>query len=328
MGVVSESWYDCAEMMRAILMALALVAICAAQGPWEPLPDMPVARWEAGTVVIDNELYLFGGYLPGPKSVKRADVYNPAKNSWRVLAELPSAITHMNAVRDGRSVWLAGGFKDGYPGKAIDEVWRYDVDKDEYVAGPSLPEPRAGGGLALVGRRLHYIGGLMADREANSADHWVLDLESGSEWVDAAPMPAPRNQFSTLTIDGKIYLIAGQYHHDSGQADQPRVDVYHSHTDSWSAGPALPAPHSHAEGSTFIYRGRVLMMGGMTRTLAKRHIEDVIWALEDGEWSEIGRLPKPLSSPSAAIIGGKLILAGGSLNGRDPQPGMWVRWAP
>ena len=315
-------------MTRTISVTLALSAICSAQSPWQPLPDMPVARWEAGTVVIDDELYLFGGYLPGPKSVKRADVYNPATNSWRVLAELPSGITHFNAVRDGRSVWLAGGFKDGYPGKAIAEVWRYEVDKDDYVAGPPLPEARAGGGLALVGRRLHYIGGLMADRESNSASHWVLDLGGDSEWVDAAPMPAPRNQFSTLTIDGKIYLIAGQYHHDSGQADQSRVDVYDPETDSWSAGPELPAPHSHAEGSTFISGGRVFMMGGMTRTLAKRHIEDVIWVLADGKWSEVGRLPKPLSSPSTAIIGGKLIVAGGSLNGRDPQPGVWVRPAP
>ncbi len=315
-------------MMRTILFVFVLVSVCAAQNPWQPLADMPVPRWEAGTVVIDDELYLFGGYLPGPKSVNRADVYNPAKKTWRVLAELPSGITHINAVRDGRSVWLAGGFKDGYPGKAITEVWRYDVDKNTYEAGPSLPEPRAGGGLALVGRRLHYIGGLMADRESNSADHWALDLEGGPGWVDAAPMPAPRNQFSTLTIHGKIYLIAGQYHHDSGQADQSRVDVYDPHTDSWSAGPRLPAPHSHAEGSTFISGGRVFMMGGMTRTLAKRHIEDVIWALADGKWSEVGRLPKPLSSPSAAIIGGKLIVAGVSLNGRDPQPGMWLRQAP
>ena len=300
---------------------------------WRELSDMPVARWESGTVVIDDALYLFGGYTMGTKSSKRADVYDPVKKSWRRLADLPSAITHINAVVDGRSVWIAGGFKDGYPGKAIDEVWKYDVDRDTYVAAPSLPEPRAGGGLALAGRRLHYIGGLMSDRDTDSADHWVLDLDAAfdgsGEWKSAAPMPAPRNQFGTVTLGGKIYAMGGQFNHDSGQTDQSRTDIHDPATDSWSSGPELPAPHSHAEGSTFVSGGRVFMIGGMTGGPDNRKIEASIRALSShGEWSELGELPKPLSSPAAAIIGGRLVVAGGSPDGRDPQPGMWERDAP
>ncbi len=300
---------------------------------WRQLPDMPVARWESGTVVIDDTLFCFGGYTMGTKSSKRADVYDPDKKTWKQLADLPSAITHINTVVDGRSVWIAGGFKDGYPGKAIDEVWKYDVDSDTYVAAPSLPEPRAGGGLALVGRRLHYIGGLMSDRDTDSADHWVLDvdaaLDGSGEWQPAAPMPAPRNQFGTVTLGGKIHAIGGQFNHDSGQTDQSRTDIYDPATDSWSNGPELPAPHSHAEGSTFVSGGRVFMIGGMTGGPDNRKVEASIRALSsDGVWSELGELPKPLSSPAAAIIGDQLVIAGGSPDGKDPQPGMWEHDTP
>ena len=59
-------------------------------------------------------------------------------------------------------------------------------------------------------------------------------------------MPDPRNQFGTVTFDEKIYAMAGQFHHDSGQLDQARVDIYDPKTDSWSSGPALPHGHSHA----------------------------------------------------------------------------------
>ena len=301
---------------------------------WQELPDMPVPRWEPGTAVIDDTLYLFGGYTMGTKSSKRADVFDPANNTWRRLADLPSAITHINAVADGRSVWIAGGFKDGYKGKAIAEVWKYDIDNGTYVAARPLPEPRAGGGLALVRQRLHYIGGLMADRDTDSADHWVIDVEGAldgsADWKPAAPMPAPRNQFSTVTLGGKIYAIGGQFHHDSGQEDQRRTDVYDPATDSWSSGPDLPLPHSHAEGSTFLSGGRIFMMGGMTRGGGEREVEAAIWVLSsDGAaWSKAGELPKPLSSPAAAIIGGQLVVAGGSPDGKDPQPGVWVREAP
>lgn len=299
---------------------------------WSKLPDMAVGRWEAGTVVIDDLLYVFGGYTLGTKSSKRADVFNPKDNSWRKLADLPSSITHMNAVLEGRSVWLAGGFKDGYPGKAITEVWRYDIDGNTYTAAPSLPGPRAGGGLALAARTLHYFGGLLPDRDTDSPDHWTLDLDAlskgSAKWKNAPPMPAARNQFGTLTLGGRIYAMGGQFNHDKGQKDQARVDIFDPATGSWSRGEDLPMPHSHAEGSTFLSGGRVFMLGGMTRD-KRRRIGSEIWAFSPGgKWKVLGKLPRPLSSPVAAIIGGKLYLGGGSPNGSNPQPGMWVRKAP
>ena len=125
----------------------------------------------------------------------------------------------MNAVLDGRIVWFAGGFKDGYKGHAIAEVWSYDVDLNRYTAAPLLPESRAGGGLAIVDRKMHYFGGLMADRDTDSSDHWVLDLDEWAKgsatWTNASGMPVPRNQFSTVVLNEKIYAIGGQFHHDS-----------------------------------------------------------------------------------------------------------------
>ncbi len=300
---------------------------------WQPLADMPVPRWEAGTVVLDNKLYVFGGYTKGTKSSKRVDVYDPKTQKWTKLADMPSAITHMNAVLDGRFVWFAGGFMDGYPGKAIREVWRYDIGTDRYTAGPPLPEPRAGGGLALVGRQLHYIGGLLPDRDTDSPDHWVLDLDKaaavGAKWQKAAPLPKPRNQFTTVRLGGKIYIIGGQLHHDSGQIDQPWVDVYDPKAKTWQRGLALPQPHSHAEGSSFVHDGRIFILGGMTRLERRRRIDAAIWGrTKNGEWRRLGALPRPLSSPIAGILDGRLYVAGGSLNGADPQPGMWVRDLP
>ena len=298
---------------------------------WKSIPDMAQKRWEAGKVVLDDMLYLFGGYTDGPTSIKHVDVFDPKDNSWKQLKDLPSAITHFNAVLDGRTVWFAGGFKDGYPGKAISEVWNYDIDKDAYTAAPSLPESRAAGGLALVGRHLHYIGGLLPDRDTDSPDHWMFDLTNpDAGWNTRAPMPAPRHPFGTVTFEGKIYTMAGQFHHDSGQLDQPRVDIYDPEADSWSTGPALPHGHSHAEGSTFIHGGRIYIIGGhATPEGGRKRIDDDILALTPGgQWKVVGKLPTPLSSPAAAIIGDQLYVGGGSPNGSAVQARMWVGDAP
>ena len=324
---------------KRTLIALAMFTLLGANAlagelAWKQLPDMPVGKWEAGTIVLDGKLYFFGGYTQGVRSSKRSDIFDPKDNRWTQIQDLPSAITHMNTVLDGRTVWFAGGFKDGYKGHTIAEVWNYDIDKNRYTAAPLLPETRGGGGLALVGRKLHYMGGVMEDRDTDSPAHWVLDLEHwatrSAQWKNAAPMPAPRNQFGMVTFAGNIYAIGGQLHHDSGQLDQARVDIYDPKTDSWSRGPSLPKGHSHAEGGTFVNGDRIFMVGGHTTPEGgtKKIDADILALAPGGEWKVVGTLPMPLSSPAAAIIGGKLFVAGGSPNGRSVQGLMWVTSAP
>ena len=301
---------------------------------WEELPEMPVGKWEAVTTSIDGKLYLFAGYAAGVKSTRRTDVFDSENGSWTRIRDTPSGITHANAVLDGRTVWFAGGFKDGYKGHAIAEVWSYDLDLDRYTAAPLLPEPRAGGGLARVGRKLHYLGGLEADRDTDSGDHWVLDLDQwaagSAAWGAAAPLPVPRNQFSTVSVGNRIYAIGGQLHHDSEQIDQARVDIYDTATDTWSRGPDLPKGHSHAEAGTFVHDGRIHMVGGHTTPDGgTKSVDPDILVLEpDGQWDVLGELPMPLSSPAAAILGGRLYVAGGSKDGRSVQGRVWVAALP
>ena len=318
-----------------VMLTLGLLnPVSTAAQDWEKLPDMPVEKWEPGTVVLDGKLVLFGGYTEGVTSSKLSHVFDPQDRSWTRIQDLPSAITHMNMVLDGRTVWFAGGYKDGYKGHTIAEVWAYDVDADRYTAAPLLPQTRGGGGLALVGRTLHYMGGVKADRDTDARDHWVLDLDAwangAARWTTAAPMPVPRNQFSCVSMDGKIYAIGGQFHHDSEQLDQARVDIYDPDTDAWSSGPPLPKGHSHAEGGTFVHDGVIYMVGGHTTAPGEtKQVDPDVLALSRAEggrrWE---RSPMPLSSPAAAIIDGNLYVAGGSPGNAVVQADMWVTTAP
>jgi N-acetylneuraminic acid mutarotase len=304
---------------------------------WQELPDMPVEKWEAATFVLDERLYVLGGYTKGVKTSRTAHFFDPADGSWTRIQDLPSAVSHVNPVLDGRVVWYAGGFKDGYKDHIVAEVWNYDVDLDgpvekgRFTAAPLLPEKRGGGGLALFGRKLHYMSGLKEDRDTDAAEHWVMDLDEyaqgGGQWrAEAAPVPLPRNQFSTIQFDGKAYLIGGQFHHDSCQLDQAQVDIYDPATDSWSEGPPLPYGHSHSEGGTFVHQGKIYMVGGhFTPEDGRKRIDPDVLRLEPGgDWEVIGKLPVPLSSPAARIINGTFYVAGGSLDGGSVQPKMWA----
>ena len=225
---------------------------------WQQLADMPVAKWEPASLLIDGQLYVLGGYENYIMSSKRLHVFDPETEIWTQLQDLPSALSHVNLVPDESGFWFAGGMKDKiHPGKdhIIAEVWHYNIELDRYTAAPLLPGPRAGGGLARLGDNLHYISGLMADRDTDSPDHWELDLAAWrkgnkTDWVEAAPLPIARNQLSIAVLNDEIYVIGGQFNHDSQQLDQANVDIYCPITKQWRAGPSLPYGHSHSEGAT------------------------------------------------------------------------------
>ena len=112
----------------------------------------------------------------------------------------------------------------------------------------------------------------------------------------------------------KDYAIGGQFHHDSEQLDQARVDIY----------------DSDAEGGTFVHGGRIYMVWGHTTKPGetKQVDADVLALSSGGQWELVATLPMPLSSPAAAIIDGKLYVAGGSPGQSRVQADMWVRAAP
>jgi N-acetylneuraminic acid mutarotase len=301
---------------------------------WQQLQDMPVAKWEPASLLVDGKLYVLGGYENYIMSSKRLHVFDPETGNWTKLQDMPSALSHVNLVPGESGFWFAGGMKDKvHPGKdhIISEVWHYNLELDRYTAAPLLPGHRAGGGLARVADNLHYISGLMADRDTDSPDHWILDLAAWSngeraEWIDAAPLPLPRNQLSVAVLNDEIYVIGGQLNHDKQQLDQNNVDIYDPKSDTWREGPSLPYGHSHSEGATFVHNNMIWMIGGHHTPAGEKKgfCGDVLTLVAGANWQISSKLPKPISSPAASIVGNRLYVAGGWDGRRESETKKWL----
>ncbi len=240
---------------RLAVLSLALAPVAAAQSVghvWTRLADAPVPRFEGPMVPIDGRIFVFGGMITASSTpTTRVDIYDPQTNVWSQASDMPTAVTHVPLVRDGRKLWQLGGFVGLHPGVATRNVWVYDIDTDTWTAGPQLPRPIAAGGAAIVGNHLHYFGGVELDRNTNTGDHWVLDLNvPQAGWIAAAPMPEPRCHLSSVAVNGLIHSLGGQYRHDNSPEDQAFHHVYDPATDTWTNGPTLPAARSHAEPGT------------------------------------------------------------------------------
>ena len=114
-------------------------------------------------------------------------------------------------------------------------------------------------------------------------------------------------------MNSQIYIIGGQFNHDSQQLDQTLVDIYDPVADSWEEGPSLPVAHSHSEGATFVHDDRIWMIGGhITPEGGKKGFcRDVVTYKSGQGWEITCHLPKPISSPAAKVIDDHLYVAGG-----------------
>ena len=321
-----------AAAAAALIVAGAFSACDEPQGPtpplsvWTPAAPAPLARYEAQGVAVGGRLYVFGGfYTARIEATSRVDAYDIASDTWVRLADMPEAITHAGQAEDGETIYLVGGFAGDHPGPSMDRVWKYHIPSNSWSPGPPLPAPRGAGVAVRLGRTLHFFGGTVREGSQylyDSADHWTLDLDRGTSWATAAPLPNPRNHLGGVAFGGKIWAIGGQHLGDEEGGNQDAVHLYDPAVDQWSAAPPTPRPLGHVAASVLVREGRIVVVGGVTQ--GSEEVANVI-AFDSRSWSELVPLPSPRQSPVAGLVEGWTVVTTGL--GSQPEATTW-RAAP
>ena len=284
---------------------------------WKSGATSPITRAEAARAVVNNRMYVFGGYYNANiQATRRCDVYDPATNTWKRIADMPVAITHQGMVVDGTTVWLVGGYVGDHPGPGTTQVWKYDTLKNTWSRGPSLPDERGAGAAAIVDRKIYFYGGMEQTRTVDMGTHWVLDLANQSAgWRRLADMPNPRNHLTGIAYGGKVYAIGGHYQQEDAAVTQREVDCYDPATGNWTRVADTPTLRSQTPGATFVYGDRIVLVGGADRT---QHSTTVITAYDPARnrWQDIGNLPAARRATCAGVINGRLVVT----TGNDPYP--------
>jgi hypothetical protein len=284
----------------------------------------PISRIEATRAVIDGKLYVFGGFsgVTGPSN--RADVYDPATNSWTQLATMPERITHTGVAAVGRDIYFAGA----YIGNGINynqiyssvNVWRYNVDTNTYTATVPLPEPRAGGGLVHVDGYLYFFGGGDdTPQRTDRAETWRLKVDGGTEWEPLADMPDARNHLGYFDYAGKVWAIGGQHSFDEDLETRDSFHMYDPETNTWTAKAPIPVPLSHIGSTVFTLGSRAVVVGGESDHLDARN-EVLAYDFNTDTWTELTALPVDSFSGVAVAIDGVIYHTAGN-SGRTTYAG-------
>ena len=273
---------------------------------------------EAQGAAVNGLLYIFGGFNKDLTTNAFSQAYDLANNRWASVRDMPEQLTHGAVAVDGTTIYIAGGFVGTHPGPQTNHVWKYDTLSNTWSAGPPLPAARGAGAMVRLGRELHFFGGTERDLsnlniyKRDAPEHWILNLDGGTGWTAAAPMPNPRNHMAGAVLNGLIYAIGGQHMGDEEAGDQADVESYDPATNTWTTRASMPRPVGHINSSTLVWNGRIVVIAGVTY-----HSQEIANVIEydpaSNAWTELTPIPGARQSPIADLIGNQVVVTTGSL---------------
>jgi N-acetylneuraminic acid mutarotase len=315
---------------------------------WTKLPDS-AQYWrgasEAQSVVVNQKLYVFGGYAPCCTPTRRAYVFDPTTETWTRLADMPKGLTHGGFTTDGTDIYYAGGYPENasQTGQQYGtrDVYRYNIASNDYTPLPLLPKKNSTGQLTYLNGKLHYIAGTTRNWSTpiiDLDDHYIFDLEAfktnpNTAWVDItqyAPLPNPRQHAAIAVVDGMIYYIGGQKGHDGPLEPQNDVHRYNPNVGEWGTWTQLadlpdPLGRNHMGNSTIVVDGRIIVMAGQTHGY-KATPQNTVFAydIQKNSWTSLTSLPNPQHSGIGAFLNGAIYFGLGSYdNGGNDRRAMY-----
>jgi uncharacterized protein (TIGR03437 family) len=269
-------------------------------------PGGPVTG--AGATSVEGRFYVVGG-SDGDRVSSRASAFDPARNEWTTLPDMPRAVWQHCTAAVGGKVYVAGG-RDGRSPDPVDTVAAFDPATLTWADVASLPVGTADAACASLDSRIYLFGGATAAAAASDAA-WVFESRSG-QWSALPRMPVPLAGSALAVAGREIWIINGT---TDGITATDRVLVFSPDSGSWSEGPATTRAVYGASAAWL--EGRIHVAGGRTAPGGALDVGNVLYhsqtmqVLAGGAWWAGLYPPLPASGMAGALVGDTWYLTGG-----------------
>jgi N-acetylneuraminic acid mutarotase len=198
-----------------------------AKDAWRGLAALPTARGGGVAAVVGGKCYVIGGAgaVPGasdptirPRQPQRSlgavEEYDPATNTWRARAPMPTPCNHMGGEAVDGKIYVIGGrlsgaFIIGYPGNT-NLVQVYDPAADAWTTKAPMPTPRSGLNTASLNGFIYAAGGEVQDEKSLSAFRAFEAYHPASDtWWQLPSMLLPRHECVMAALGNRIHVAGG-----------------------------------------------------------------------------------------------------------------------
>ena len=188
-------------------------------------------------VACDGLVYSLGGMdVVLEECVADVCTYNPELDCWVLGLPLPFAVGGMAAVEHMGSIYVCGGEMANDTRSAT--LLMLDPRTRAYITLPTMPNPAAYAGAAVVAGRMYVPGGSGAASGAVSSLQ-CYDMAAGCWDTSCTTMAEARHSHGLAALHEEVWAVGGG--HD-GAAGRASVEVYSPRLNTWRAG--VPLPHT------------------------------------------------------------------------------------
>src|SRR5437762_12028642 len=210
---------------------------------WKALAPMPTKRGSPIAATVGDKIYVIGGATMPAGSKETAvhparpqgsagtvEEYDPANNTWRARASMPTPRNHATAGTVNGKIYVIGGRVGPAfisPGSSnVDVVEEYDPATDAWGSALALmPSARSAMASCVFGGRIYVTGG---EGQHSQRMYTFRALEAydpaSNRWSVLPSMPVSRHGLAGGVVGKRLHMVSGDV-----QSAQSGGEV---HTDS------------------------------------------------------------------------------------------------
>jgi N-acetylneuraminic acid mutarotase len=250
---------------------------------WAKKKPMALASHHVSFTEYNGKIYAFGGFVPptsGPPAwvpINNAWEYDPAADTWKALAPMPTKRGSPVAVTVGNKIYVIGGATT-------------PPNTDVAAVHPAQP---------------HIVLGTVEEYDPAT-----------NTWRERRPMPTPRNHTTAGVVNGKVYVIGGRvaaaFIGVGSNVDV--VEEYDPATDRWGAVKAR-MPTARSAMASGVYNGRIYVEGGEMQTAAYMMTFRALEAYDPAanRWTVLPSMPVSRHGLAGAVVGNRLHMVSGDV---------------
>ncbi|XP_061413937.1 ectoderm-neural cortex protein 1-like [Lethenteron reissneri] len=208
---------------------------------WGRAAPMLVARFGHGSAELGGELYVVGGHTAGtgqcPASpsaaLKQVERYNPATNSWSMVAPLREGVSNAAVVSTREQLYVFGG-TGGVSRERSPRVQCYQLEENRWSIIGACPQPWRHTSACLLGKHIFVLGG---DTECSASAAYCFHTET-HQWtrVEADGFTAKRMSCHAVASGNRLHVVGGYFGAQRGKT----LDCYEPASDSWENVTSIP----------------------------------------------------------------------------------------
>lgn len=284
-----------------VALLFCFVEVQAQSGAWTRKKDMPTGRAGPVAAVVDNKIYVLGGFNASLSNYDANEVYDPSTDTWETKKPLARRRALVSAAVVNDTIYAIGG---GFPDYRK-EVHAYDPVSDTWTKKSDMLSPRFGAAAGVIDGIVYNVGGNHTESNCEAYN------PAADTWTRKKDVPETYGGIAVASYDGLLYAFGGGFNEVFST-----TYAYDPKTDQWTKKKEMPTARGWSHPAPVV-DGKIYVIGGYASVYGDVLSNVDVYDPASDSWTKIPDTPFKKAMFGVAVVNGKIYIIGGTTDWSD-----------